>query len=347
VAFHSMGTGIDTSTAAANARGPGGALVRRATLRVSLPRTLEGPLGWVRKAGWLRQLGWLRREARRRLLANDPRTATIRSAVGWSSLAGAVLGVVLAFVAAAPEDTGRGTPRRGPGASLALAHRPAARPASPGRPLGASREQTQASALPPPAAPTPSPVRPDDLPPATLAMAPKPAVAVTPFESAASPAPGGAPAVAAAPPAPSAEDASQGPVVRSATSLPAPSDRTSSAKGRRREGPGSPAALARTDATGASGSHGADADELVWLAERAFQAGHAAEAIRLGQKALAAGAGARAQLTIAGAYFDMREFDRARGAYEAVLAEDPGNQAARAGLDISRSALARSIARAP
>ena len=66
-------------------------------------------------------------------------------------------------------------------------------------------------------------------------------------------------------------------------------------------------------------------------------------------QALAAGGGARAQLALAAAYFDLRDFEGARAAYQAVLVDDPGNQAARTGYDIAiaRAAAARPVARTP
>ena len=324
-----MGTGIDTSTASTNAHGPGRALVRRTTVRVSDLRSLEG------------LLTWLRREAQRRLLARDPQTSIIRRAVGWSSLAGAALGVVLAFVASEPEDTGRATAGGRSMPALALPHRPLARQTSPGPTPGANREPLRASALPPLAPPAPNTARLQDdparsAPDRELAVGETPSLPSAPERE--------APTGADTPLVPRVDGPRQTTAAPSAPPAAVPAERAASSKARRREGSAPPAPLAKAGATGA---HAADADELVWLAERAFQAGHAAEAVRLGQKALAAGAGARAQLTIAGAYFDMREFDRARAAYEAVLAQEPGNQAARTGLDISRSAVARSVARAP
>jgi hypothetical protein len=314
-----MGTGLDTSTAPASAQGPGGALGRRATLRVSVPRIAQGPLHWIR------------REAAR-LLTVYPQATAIRRAVGWASLAGASLGVVLAFVLPSvppePEDAGRAPARWHARRAIALARPPLARQALAHQPVG---DQTEASALQPRPAPAPveAPIS-TDVP---AAPSPDPArpVAVGP------PA---APTVAVDERAPATSSSPTASVTR-----PPDREETRTAKGRRRDGPAASALVASSGA----GAHSADADadELVWLAERAFQAGHSAEAVRLGQKALAAGGGARAQLTIAGAYFDMRDFDHARGAYEAVLAEEPANQAARTGLEISRSALARSLARAP
>jgi len=351
-----MGTGIDTSTAPASAHGPGGPLVRRATLRVSVPPRRERPLQGIGR--------WLRREARR-LLADDPQITAIRRAVGWASLAGAAVGVVLAFVlpSAAPEpvDTGRPTVGWHARRAMGLARRPAfAR-----QPV---RDQPPASALQPRPAPAPVPV-PAGFDDARAAAAPArttpTALAQTPPNDNPSPR-REAPVSADAPADPSTDRVRPGTVNQTVgqpaapmiavderargTSSPAASvtppparGETRTAKGRRREGP----AAATLPPPNAAGAHGTEADELVWLAERAFQTGHSAEAVRLGQKALAAGGGARAQLTIAGAYFDMRDFDHARGAYEAVLAAEPGNQAARAGLEISRGAMARSVARAP
>jgi Tfp pilus assembly protein PilF len=84
------------------------------------------------------------------------------------------------------------------------------------------------------------------------------------------------------------------------------------------------------------------AEELIRLTERAFQSGHPAEAVRLGKEALAAHGGARAHLALAAAYFDLRRFDDARASYEAVLQTEPGNQAARIGLDLAKTAQGRS-----
>ena len=92
-----------------------------------------------------------------------------------------------------------------------------------------------------------------------------------------------------------------------------------------------------------SGNDGSAADELIWLAERAFQSGHPAEAVRLGKKALAAHGGARAHLALAAAYFDLRRFDDAFASYEAVLQTEPANQAARIGLDLVKTAQARPV----
>lgn len=294
-----MGTGIDTSTASARAQRPGGASIRRTTLRVAISRTLEG------------RLGWLRRELRRllrRVLANDPQTTAIRQAVGWASLAGGALGVVLAFVAPEPVEADHAASSWRARPSYAIAHRPLT-------PRSVARQ-------PPPSE-------------ASIRVETA-AAASTEYPAREAVGPSAAPPLIAADARP---PETSGPAV-SATR----GEKTSASKAHRRDGPST---STLPSGTSPAGDRGADADELVWLAERAFQAGHPAEAVRLGQKALAAGGGARAQLTIAGAYFDMREFDRARGAYEAVLAEEPGNQAARTGLDISRSALARSIARAP
>jgi len=303
---------------------------------------VEGPLPWARRKA-------------RRVLANDPQTTAIRRAVGWASLAGAALGVVLAFVAAEPVD------EAGSAGWRARATRPIAR-ADQAR--HSPRGQTRASSPLPPTATAPAPERFEDTRPAP-APAPAPfGVTATPpserpplpEEPARADTPAALPSAASQKPVASGRSAATSAAPRwvvgdrglarssPAVAIAAGTEVMPPAKGRRRESPAAAAALAGSKVPG---ERGADADELVWLAEHAFQAGHPAEAVRLGEKALAAGGGARAQLTIAGAYFDMRDFDRARSAYEAVLAAEPGNQAARTGLEISRGALARSIARAP
>ncbi|HEY8923144.1 MAG TPA: hypothetical protein VIU64_02115, partial [Polyangia bacterium] len=138
-----MGTVIDTSSASAHSHDPTRALVQRTTVRVPFRHPSEGPRRWLPREAW------------GRLLARDPRTTTIRRAVGWSSLAGAALGVVLAFVASEPEDDGRPTPGWRSGASLALERRPLARAASPRQPPGGAQEPTRTTPLSPPAMPAP------------------------------------------------------------------------------------------------------------------------------------------------------------------------------------------------
>ena len=96
-----------------------------------------------------------------------------------------------------------------------------------------------------------------------------------------------------------------------------------------------------------TGDDSSAAEELIRLAERAFQSGHPAEAVRLGKEALAAHGGARAHLALAAAYFDLRRFDDARASYEAVLQTEPGNQAARIGLDLAKTVQARSPEQQP
>ena len=67
--------------------------------------------------------------------------------------------------------------------------------------------------------------------------------------------------------------------------------------------------------------------------------GRPIDAVRLAKKALGVGAGTRAQMVLAGSYFDMKLFRDALNAYDEVLKNEPGNQAARMGRDLSTSAL--------
>ena len=105
--------------------------------------------------------------------------------------------------------------------------------------------------------------------------------------------------------------------------------------------PASPPAVSRAATGPVSADDRLGAEELIWLAERAFQAGHPVEAVRLGKKALAAHGGARAHLALAAAYFDLRRYDDARASYRAVLQAEPGNETARIGLDLAEAAQTR------
>lgn len=280
-------------------------------------------------------LGSLRREAAR-LLASDSQNqyiAVIKRSVAWASLAGAAAGVVLAFAAAEPYEPdlpkpdGRARPGHLIGPNALAAHASA----------GPSRQPPRGELPAPSASPPPSEasVRPE-APALPIVDHQNPAARdLAMVEGQEAKLPSRSATIAATEPAPETAPAT--------VTLPA-----APAKRRRPQGPASPARTAAAAPVNESrGEHIADADELIWLAERAFQAGHSAEAVRLGRKALSAGGGVRARLAMAAGYFDMRDFDHARSAYEAVLAEDPGNQAARAGLEVSRSALASSVARAP
>src|SRR6185436_16607212 len=78
------------------------------------------------------------------------------------------------------------------------------------------------------------------------------------------------------------------------------------------------------------------------LGEEKFQNGDFNQAIFEAKAALRLGAGARAHLLMGKAHLEMEEPDEAATAYARALEVEPGNAAARAGLDRARKALASS-----
>ena len=72
------------------------------------------------------------------------------------------------------------------------------------------------------------------------------------------------------------------------------------------------------------------------LAELAFQQGQYKRAIRLALKAIRMGAGTRAKLTAANAYYRLKLYRSAALHYGSILARSPGHKAAKAGLGACR-----------
>jgi hypothetical protein len=255
-----------------------------------------------------------------RLLPKNPPPHAVSLAVVTATVLGAATGIVLAFTAPAPEANGAPTAivtaaRRSRSAEEAASPRLLALRRPQPR-LANTRAVVEATAgVVPPAPPAPPS-------PPTPASSPAPAMQIL---TASGPAPHATVTRTPAARTPLAHASVVASPVSARDAIPplgAPAR------------PGEPSTERTADDSGA-------ADELIWLAERAFQSGHPAEAVRLGKKALAVHAGARAHLALAAAYFDLRRFDDARASYEAVLQTEPGNQAARIGLDLAKTAQAR------
>jgi hypothetical protein len=251
-----------------------------------------------------------------RLLPKNPPPHAVSLAVVTATVLGAATGIVLAFTAPPPEPNGapptmivtaarRARSPEGASHSLRVGRQPESRLTN----ARADVEATAVVAPPMPPAPPPSPTPASNPVVATQILTAPHAI---PTRTAAVRTP---PVRAAAIASPvSARDAIP-PLDAPASPSERPSERTA--------------------------DDSSAAEELIWLAERAFQSGHPAEAVRLGKKALASHGGARAHLALAAAYFDLRRFDDARASYEAVLQIEPGNQAARIGLDLAKTAQAR------